>query len=360
MTLNLQSYSALWRIDMKACVLEAIDKLVYKEVPTPEAAENEVLVHIKACGICSSDYYRVKKTGTYHFPTIPGHEFSGEIVAVGKNVDPSFIGRRAVIFPLLPCRICSSCAHEDWTQCKNYNYFGSRCDGGFAEYIAIPLWNIKTFSTKIPFSVAALAEPASVAWHAVSVAGIKKGDSVCISGSGTIAILCGLWAREQGASQVFLICRNQQKKEFIEEHFGFQTILEEKGRIQLLPISTLHEGADIVLECVGTNISLENSLTVVRQRGTIILAGNPAGNMALDKQLYWKILRSELTLKGTWNSTWGSVWCDWDHVLQRFENLHPLMNSLITHKFYLKDCTHAFDELTAHKTFCIKGMFIND
>ena len=345
---------------MKACVLEGINKLVYKEVPTPVPAEEEVLVRIKASGICSSDYSRVKKTGTYHFPTIPGHEFAGEIVSVGNKVDDSLIGRRAVVFPLLPCKECSSCAQEHWAQCKNYNYFGSRCDGGFAEYIAVPLWNIKTFSDNIPFSVAALTEPAAVAWHAVSISGVKSGDTVCISGTGTIAILCGLWAKEQGASQVFLTCRNQKKKEFIESCFGLKILSLGEDIEQSLMEHTAGEGADVVLECVGSNASLETSLKLLRQKGTLVLVGNPAGDMHLSKQLYWKILRSELVLKGAWNSIWRGTPCDWEQVLQRFENLHPQLKSLITHTYLLEDCNIAFEELTSTGTFCIKGMFINE
>ena len=86
---------------MKACVLEAINKLVCKEVPTPEPKTDEVLLKIRACGICSSDYDRVYKTGTYHFPTVIGHEFSGRIVAVYDDENADLLGKKAAIFPLL-------------------------------------------------------------------------------------------------------------------------------------------------------------------------------------------------------------------------------------------------------------------
>ena len=88
---------------MKACVLEAVGQLIYQDVPDPIPKENEVLLEVKACGICSSDIDRIFKTGTYHFPTIPGHEFSGKIIGFGKGVDPELLGKRAAVFPLLPC-----------------------------------------------------------------------------------------------------------------------------------------------------------------------------------------------------------------------------------------------------------------
>ncbi len=345
---------------MKACVLEGIDRLEYKEVSCPAPREGEVLLHIRACGICSSDYDRVKKTGTYHFPTIPGHEFAGEIAAVGEGVDEGLVGRRAVVFPLLPCRNCSSCAKEQWAQCKNYNYFGSRCDGGFAEYLSVPLWNIRLFSADIPFTVAALTEPAAVAWHAVSEAGEMKDKNVCISGSGTIAILCGLWARERGAEQVFLICRKEEKKTFIEQKFGLKTLMQGECLVNDLFSRTGGEGADIVLECVGSPTSLEQSISLARQGGTVILVGNPTGDMTLNKKVYWKILRSELVLHGVWNSHWGGEKSDWAQVLHLFESMHSDLEALITHRFRLEECRRAFDVMTGGKEFAIKGMFIND
>ena len=87
---------------MKACVLESVGNIEYKEVEKPSIKEGEVLLRVRACGICSSDIPRIYKMGTYHFPTIPGHEFAGEIVDVSKELDKNLIGKRAAVFPLLP------------------------------------------------------------------------------------------------------------------------------------------------------------------------------------------------------------------------------------------------------------------
>ena len=101
---------------MKALVLEDIGKIEYKEVPTPKPGKGEVLLKIRNCGICSSDKDRIFKNGTYHFPTIPGHEFSGEIVELGQGVNPELIGRKAGVYPLLPCRQCAPCRSERYAQ----------------------------------------------------------------------------------------------------------------------------------------------------------------------------------------------------------------------------------------------------
>ena len=183
---------------MKACVLEGIGQLKYKDVEIPVMKKGEVLVNVKACGICSSDIPRIFTTGTYHFPTIPGHEFCGQIVDAAEDVDKSYIGKRAVIFPLLPCGECPSrCKEKEYARCDNYNYFGSRCDGGMAEYISVPLWNIVTFSDDIPYNTAALTEPMAVARHATRRADINNDKRVLVMGNGTIGLLAALIAQRK-------------------------------------------------------------------------------------------------------------------------------------------------------------------
>src|SRR5574344_1114909 len=101
---------------MKALNLFGIDHLRYVEFPKPKREEGEVLLHLKACGICGSDIPRIFTKGTYPFPTIPGHEFAGEIVEAD---DVALVGRRAAVFPLLPCGKCEACQVGEYAQCKD-------------------------------------------------------------------------------------------------------------------------------------------------------------------------------------------------------------------------------------------------
>lgn len=340
---------------MKACVLEAVNQLEYKEVPTPIAGNGEVLLHIKACGICSSDFSRVFKSGTYHFPTIPGHEFSGIIEAVGDGVSKDLIGRRAVVFPLLPCNECEQCKLGNYALCADYNYFGSRCDGGFAEYLATPLWNIRLFDDTIPYQVAALAEPAAVAWHAVAAADLKEGEYVCISGTGTIAIMCGIWARKKGVRVIFPV-RNKAKEEFLHSFEGFETILVDDD-IDTAIKNCCPNGVDVVLECVGSPESICNAVKWVKTRGRVVLVGNPSGDVHLPQKLYWRILRSELTLTGVWNSVYPG---EWEQVLTEINDIKDTLARLITHTFPLSAGKRAFDQLVSGEEFLIKALYSNE
>lgn len=341
---------------MKACVLESENNLVCKDVSAPQVRLGEVLIDVKACGICSSDLDRVFKGGAYHYPLILGHEFSGEIVDVASDVPRDYISKRVVVFPLLPCMNCYSCRKEHYAQCSHYNYLGSRCNGAFAEQISVPLWNCRTFAPSLDFRIAALCEPAAVAYHAVVQGNVRQNTSVCIVGTGAIAVLCGIWAREKGARVIF-ICRNERKRIFLN-NMGFEEcILDCTGSEQSVKKLLNGEGADIAMECVGTDCSLESAILSLKQRGTLVLVGNPEGDKYLKKEVYWKLLRSEITMKGTWNSSFASYDDEWTKVIHGLEKSPSLFRSLITHQFSLDKCQEAFRVLSDEKEFSIKGMF---
>lgn len=122
---------------MKALVLYGVGDLRVTEVDVPKLEKGTVLLKIKACGICSSDMPRCFVTGTYHFPTIPGHEFSGQIVAVGDDVDESLLGKRSCVFPMLPCKHCKACKMEEYAQSMESLSIFSVTKGLTASWITI-------------------------------------------------------------------------------------------------------------------------------------------------------------------------------------------------------------------------------
>ena len=136
---------------MKAYVLKAVNDLRYMEVPIPNCPAGWAIVQVKASGICSSDISRIYTKGTYHFPTIPGHEFSGIVIQVANKADENWIGRKVSVFPLIPCRKCRYCQSGQYELCTNYDYIGSRRDGAFAEYVAVPVWNLVGLPDGISF-----------------------------------------------------------------------------------------------------------------------------------------------------------------------------------------------------------------
>lgn len=336
---------------MKACVLLDKEKLEYREVETPKLKAGEVLVKINACGICSSDFNRVYGDSAYFFPLILGHEFAGKIVDCSDDVDKSIINKKVVVFPLLPCNECEFCREKHYAQCKNYSYFGSRQNGAMAEYIAVPLWNIKFLPQGLASEIGALCEPTAVAVNAITKIKDIGNKTVCISGSGTIAILCGLYAKSKGADVAFVV-RNNLKKEFLSS-LGFEKFVSLDKEEQA--------NCEVLIECVGSNDSLTNCIKFVKSNGQIILVGNPSGDMNLNKKDYWKILRSEISLNGVWNSNYkNNDFDDWDIAIDFLFNNQNSVSKLISDKFNLKDEIKAFEQLKEKNSIHIKGVFIDE
>lgn len=343
---------------MNALVLHGVNDLRYEQVDTPALKSGKVLLEIKACGICSSDIPRIFTNGTYHFPTIPGHEFSGRIAAIADDVDESLLGRRSCVFPMLPCRSCKACSMEEWAQCSGYSYFGSRCDGGFAQYLAVPVWNLVPFSDELPYEQAALCEPAAVSLHAVNIAAVKPGESIVIVGTGTIGFLIALFAKSKGAK--VMVCGRNPKKLGFASNLGLETIdLKNEEITSGIKRITGNDGADAVIEAVGSNSAIETAVKAAGALGRVVLVGNPEEDLKLEKNVYWSILRKQLTLAGSWNSSYNSRINDWKSAAEIFESGQIDLASLITHTFEMKDFETAFETIRDRDKFTIKVMFVN-
>ena len=340
----------------KSLVLKEIGNLSLEELEIPELKEDEVLVHIKCCGICSSDIERVFINGTYHFPTVPGHEFSGQIVGVYDDKDQELLGKKASIFPLLPCKKCDACKIEEYAQCSNYNYFGSRCDGGFSEYLIVPKWNLVLFED-MNYDIAALCEPAAVSLHAINRVEIPNNEKVFILGSGTIGLLIGMILKSKGI-ETYIGARREESIKYIES-LGLKSIntnnIEEEVKNK-----TDNKGFKYIFEAIGTNQALEQAILSSSNFSKIITIGNPKEDLHLEKNIYWKILRKQLTVIGTWNSSYGEKVNDWKEILKFMKQNSELFEKLITNKYGLEEYNEAFNLLRDKDVFKIKVMFEMD
>lgn len=346
---------------MKALNLHGVGDLRYEDVDVPELKEGTVLLKLKACGICSSDIPRIFTNGTYHFPTIPGHEFSGQIVAVGDGVDESLLGRRSCVFPMLPCRKCRACGMEEWAQCSGYSYFGSRQDGGFAEYLVVPVWNLVLFSDSLSYEEAALCEPAAVSLHAVNIAQVKPGDNVVVVGTGAIALLIGLFAKNRSQTGKVVIAGRTAEKLVNAEKMGFDTIDTSNGTLtENIKRITGNDGAEVVIEAVGSNEAISNAVKAAGALGRVVLVGNPYDDLQMEKNVYWSILRKQLTLAGSWNSNYNSRINDWKEAISIFESGKLDLKSLISRTYPMSEYEQAFADVRDRDTFTLRVMFTMD
>ncbi len=345
---------------MRALNLYGVGDLRYDEVKKPRPQTGEVLLKVRACGICGSDIPRVFTKGTYHFPTIPGHEFAGEIVAVPEGEDAGLIGQRAAVFPLLPCGQCAACVTGHYAQCAHYSYYGSRQDGAMAEYLAVRRENLCFLPEGVSYEAAAMCEPTAVARHAFLQSGAGLGNVLAIYGVGAIAMLLAQWAKAAGVRKIVLAARSREKVNWAkgmgfpltfdlknpEEREAWEKALSDEG------------GADACIEGTGASDGLARCLQVAKPFGTVVTMGNPQGEMRLSQDDYWKILRKELVIRGTWNSLFSAAENDWRQSLSAMGQGMLQPEKLITHRFSLSEYREAFKLMRDKKELYGKVMLV--
>lgn len=342
---------------MKALVLQNDKVLSYHEVEMPSAEESgNLLIKVKACGICGSDIDRGFGGKAYHYPLIMGHEFSG---IVEKSILGSQFreGDRVVVFPLLPCRHCEACQTGDFAQCIDYDYYGSRRDGGFAEYVSVPEENLFHVPDHVDIIHAAMTEPAAVALHGVRQLKNIIGSTAVVFGCGPIGNLVAQWLRIGGCSKVIVVDIDPAKLE-IASKMGFIPVNSlTNDPIEKVKEITKGSGAHIAVEAVGLPATFLQSVQAVRRMGQIVFMGNIHGTFKIDEKDFSNLLRKEIKIYGTWNSKIVPRGIDdWSTVLEMMDNqLH--VAELISHTPSLSEGEEIFNAIVNRQISYNKVIF---
>ncbi|MBD5471151.1 MAG: galactitol-1-phosphate 5-dehydrogenase [Lachnospiraceae bacterium] len=345
---------------MKAWVLHDVNDIRFEEVNEPQPKADEVIVSVKAAGICGSDIPRIYKTGAHVHPLIPGHEFSGQVVKTGDNVDSAWIGKRVGIFPLIPCGRCAACRKQQYEMCREYSYLGSRRDGGFAEYAAAPEWNLIELPENVSYEEAAMLEPMAVAVHAMRRVNPNPKDTAVICGLGTIGMFLLMFLLDAGIENIFVVGNKEfQRNIVLKMGLDVNNYCDSKTQSvsEWLLERTQGLGADVFFECVGKNETVSQAVDFTAPGGRICLVGNPYSDMLLEKSVYWKILRNQLIITGTWNSSFTHEKDDdWHYVLGRLEQKRISPKELISHELNLDDAEKGFLTMLEKREDYIKIM----
>jgi L-iditol 2-dehydrogenase len=288
---------------MKALLLKNYKELELVDLPTPEIGPDDLLVRVKACGICGSDVHGYDgSTGRRIPPLVMGHEAAGEVAAVGANVAAYKRGDRVTFDSTVSCGKCFFCTHGNINLCDNRQVLGVSCgdyrrNGAFAEFVVVP----QNIAYKIPESLAyehaALIEAVSIGVHAVSITPIKLGDTGVIVGAGMIGLLTLQAARLAGCTRVIAVDLDDAKLE-VAKQLGADEGLNPKtcdvpARIAEL---TGGHGADIAIECVGASSPVKTAILSVRKGGTVTLVGNITPNIEIPLQ---SVVTRQIRLQGS-------------------------------------------------------------
>ncbi|MBR6003962.1 MAG: alcohol dehydrogenase catalytic domain-containing protein, partial [Lachnospiraceae bacterium] len=276
---------------MKAYVLNGIDNLVKTEIEKPAYSDDEVLVHVMAAGICGSDIPRIFTTGAHVHPIIPGHEFSGKVVECGEGAT-EWDGANVGIFPLIPCMKCDCCRKKQYQMCQNYSYLGSRCDGGFAEFVRVPKWNLVKLPEGLSFEEGAMLEPLAVSAHAVrkAVSGVSRDAYVCVWGVGTIGLMCIGVLKAMGYDNIIAVYKKEKQKELaVRAGVSSDMCVDALSGEAFAKIDSLTggSGVDVAFECVGRKESAEACVKIAGPGAKVMFVGNPASDMEFSKDAYW-------------------------------------------------------------------------
>jgi L-iditol 2-dehydrogenase len=268
---------------MQALVLEDARILKLRDVPEPELTAHDVLIKVKACGICGSDVHGYDgSTGRRIPPLIMGHEAAGIVAKVGAEVHSVKPGDRVTFDSTVSCGNCFFCRMGDINLCDNRQVLGVSCgdyrrNGAFAEYVSVPEHILYSLPDSFAFEKAALIEAVSIAVHAAKITGIRAGSSAVIVGAGMIGLLAVQAFRVFGCSKIIAVDLEESKLALAQKMGANQTFLAtEPDLIAKLQAATEGHGPDIAVEVVGAQKSVLTAINGVRRGGTVTLIGNLA------------------------------------------------------------------------------------
>ncbi len=288
---------------MKALVLNRYNQLDFQDVPPPQPAPDEVLVAVRACGICGSDVHGMDgSTGRRHPPLVMGHEAAGVIAQLGDQVQGWREGDRVTFDSTVSCGVCPPCRSGRINLCDNRRVLGVSCDeyrrnGAFAEYVAVPQQILYRLPDELTFARAAMVEPVSVAVHAVGRTAIRLNDTAVVVGAGMIGLLLIQALRAAGCSRIIAVDLEPGRLE-LARRLGAAAALRADGDDPLPALLALTggRGADVVMEAVGIASTVRLAVAAARKGGQVTLVGNLSPKVELPLQA---VVTRELTLNGS-------------------------------------------------------------
>lgn len=323
----------------------------YMEVDAPSPQEGYLLLKIKASGLCGTDmevYHSQFKTSKV--PIIMGHEGSGEVIELGKNVQGFALGDRVCFeTPWVICEKCKFCRTGKYNLCLARKGLGYNTDGTFAEFLTVNASRAHTLPDSISFEEAALLEPLSVGMRAVvEISNLKTGDDVVILGSGPIGLMIAHVAAISGAKNTIVVGRRNRMRLDLAKKIGADHAIRLEDGID--PIAAVQEltagGADIVFEATGHPPTAITALELVKKGGEVIMAGLYPSPVEV---LWNRVVQKEIIVKGSWTS---GVFTDWERSLAYVSKGTIDIKPYITHKIPLPQWEEAIELMDTGQ--CIK------
>jgi len=341
---------------MKAAMYYSLDDIRIRDVPRPKVGSDEILVEMKACGVCGSDlmeWYLSSRA-----PLVLGHEPASVIVEAGKNVKGFEIGDRVFAHHHVACLTCHYCINGDYTMCQQFAQTHV-VPGGFAEYFRVPAPNLQIDTLKLPSNVsneeATLIEPVGCCIRAQNKCNIQKGDTVAVIGAGPSGIIHSMLAKISGATNVIVSDTVEYRLKAAKRFGADLTINPQKEKLtEEVNDATDGRGADVVIVTAPNLKALEEGIRTCRRGGTLCLfAPTPPEEQA--RLSPHRLFFSEITIVPSYSTSHIET----RTALQLISSGRIKAKELITHRFPLSQTAEAFRTAAKSKE-CLKVIVLNE
>jgi 2-desacetyl-2-hydroxyethyl bacteriochlorophyllide A dehydrogenase len=281
---------------MKAAVFHGIGDMRVSQVADPIPGPGQVVIRVHACGICGTDRHIFHGEFSTRPPVVIGHEYAGVVTTIGEGVTGLHPGDRVAIDPNMPCGQCVPCRRGQVHMCRNLMALGVDTDGGFAEYSVVPEAQCYLLPQSMSLLEGAMTEPLACCVHGMDLAGVRSGDTVAVIGGGAIGQMMAQLARLQGAGHVIVSDLSAARREMALD-LGADAVIDPASEDPLCTRGVLADGANVVIEAVGTASTNAQAIDWAARAGTVLWFGvTPPGQTVMVHPNL--IFEKELTIRG--------------------------------------------------------------
>ncbi len=324
-----------------------------RNVNLKEPGNNEVLIKVRACGICGTDIHMFKgDVKLAEYPIVPGHEFSGEVISVGNNVKDFSEGDRVAVDPNIACGGCYYCKMGMPNFCENWRAIGIHLQGACAEYVLVPQSNVYKMPENLSFEEAAFTEPVSCCVHGQDLLNLKGGESIAIFGLGPIGLIHAQLAKGKGASNIIGVDVVEYRIKFAESKEYFDHVINPRERNVLEEISriTKGKGVDVVIEASGSTDAFETGTKILGLNGKILVFGvAPEDKLATLKP--FEIYRKQLSIIGSFINPFTT-----ERALRMLSSGVVQVRDIISHEIELEEIESYYKKIEKKEDNVMKVM----
>jgi L-iditol 2-dehydrogenase len=328
---------------LKAIIIKKPFEISVEDISMPEIGQGELLIKVKAVGICASEVHAFQGTHPFRIPPIvSGHEFSGEVVKVGDSVSNFMVGDRVTVFPIITCGSCEYCLSGKNNLCDERKVLGTaQWPGPFGEYVKAPHTVVYKIPDDITFDEGALIEPLAVGLHTFRRANIEQGQAIAIFGSGAIGLSTLIIAKYFGAK--VLVIEPIEFKANLAKRLGADIIINPlTHEIKKILSETFPKGVDAAVDCAGAKNSLLNAIEVVKKGGRVIVTALFKEKVEIDPLT---VMLREINILGSQMYTSE----EFKQAISLSCKVRDRLRQLITYKMNFEQAKEAFKLMLGNK-----------